>query len=85
MSARAISQKYKCNPAKIGLDRNPYIQVDIDRLIGHMKSEIERTQKLLNDPEIPLIQENEEIRKSMEYQIDFYEGLLGTIAANSFK
>ena len=67
------------------LDRNPYIQMDIDRFIGYMRDEIIRIDNLLKDTEITLIQENEEIKRSMEYQKDFYEGLLGTIEANSFK
>ena len=59
--------------------------MDIDRFIGYMRDEIIRIDNLLKDTEITLIQENEEIKRSMEYQKDFYEGLLGTIEANSFK
>jgi hypothetical protein len=83
--SKAISEQFECNPAKMGLDKNPFIQMDIDRFIGHLKSEIANIDRLLVDPEATLIQESEAIRTEMERMKDFYEGLLGTIEANSFK
>lgn len=83
MTSKAISKIYKCNPAKKPLDGNEYIQVDIDRLIGYMKSEIKNIDSILSDKtelEIEGVIETELLR-----QKDFYEGMLGTIAANSFK
>lgn len=85
MSSKAISTKYQCNPAKIPLDRNPYIQVDIDRLIGWMKAEIEMMDGLLKNPEGTILEDAPRLTVSIEDAKDTYEGLLGMIEANSFK
>lgn len=85
MTSKAVSKIYKCNPAKKPRDGNPYVQVDIDRLIGYMYGEIEKINELLADPELTIFVEHPAIREEMECQVGFYEGLIGTIEANSFK
>lgn len=84
-SPKAVSKEYECDPWKISFDRNPQIQVNIDRLIGHMKGEIQRMDDLLKDPKETLYEEHPHLLQSVADNKDAYEGLLSMIQANSFK
>lgn len=85
MTNKAISKEHKCAPYKMGLDRNPYIQMDIDCFIGHLKSEIEKYKDTLENHEGTMYEEYPFLLKELERYMDAYEGLLGMIEANSFR
>lgn len=77
--SKAISNQYKCNPCKRGLDGIEYVQVDIDRLITFLKTHSQAISTNISSGYFKGVEEY------MEAQIDAYEGLLGEIEANSFK
>jgi len=85
MTSKAISKEFKCNSSKIGIDKNPYIQVDIDRLIGFMNDGVERSKELLKHHEGTIYEEQPQLLIEIEREVHIYEGLLGMIKANSFK
>lgn len=80
-SSKAVSRIYKCNPCKIGLDGDEYIQMDIDRFIGYLQDTIKTNEKYLET----MPYSEDVVRTSLTSQINSYEGLLGMIEANSFK
>lgn len=77
--SKAISNKYKCNPCKKGLNGNEYIQFDIDRFIGYLEAECKLMKTYLDKGLFIGLED------SITAQIVAYEGMLGMIKANSFK
>ena len=83
--SKAISNKFKCYEYKMGIDREPFVQVDIDRLIFYLQESIASDTKLLENPKGTLLEDSEEITAIIYNSKEVYEGLLGMILANSFK
>lgn len=76
--SKAVSKKHGCDKWKKPLDGNPYIQIDIDRLIDFIEAKIEMIDRLM------YAEKEQDLKFLFEIEKNTYESLLGMIRANSF-
>lgn len=77
---KAISSRHKSS----SYFYNGNVELDLDRLIDYMDSEVKRIETDLANPKGTMF-EDKLIADFMENHKDSYEGLLGMIMANEFK